>query len=160
MTVVTKPFSADDAEAFRRLHRQCLAHYGLAPATPEQEERVLALLCAERHMSCHLAFHVGEPAGFATWNLSFPAGAGVSLVMKELFVGPNGRRRGVGKALLSALVDVARQERCVRIDWGTDGANTSAQRFYHALGAPQFPKLNYRVSAPDFATFQARLNGG
>lgn len=110
MRVAVEPFRVEHTEAFRGLHRACLAHYGIPPATTAQEERVLSLLRAERHMACHLAFAGAEDVGFATWGLALPSGAGISLVMKELFVAEHGRRKGVGRALLSALVNVARQK--------------------------------------------------
>ena len=157
MSVTVRAFGIGDADAFRTLHRACLAYYQIVPATHDQEERVLSLLHAERHMACHLAFDGVQPVGFATWGLSFPAGADISLVMKELFVSPNARQKGVGKALLSALIDVARHEGCTRFDWATDGTNKGAQKFYTALAAPKMSKQNYRVSHTEFDAFQARI---
>ena len=157
MSVTVRAFGIGDADAFRTLHRACLVYYQIVPATHDQEERVLSLLLAERHMACHLAFDGAQPVGFATWGLSFPAGAGISLVMKELFVSPNARQKGVGKALISALIDVARHEGCTRFDWATDGRNEGAQKFYTALAAPKMSKQNYRVSHTEFDAFQARI---
>mgnify|MGYP001171605968 CR=1 FL=1 len=157
MSVTVRAFRAEDAEAFRTLQRACLAYYQIAPATHDQEERVLSLLRAERHMACHLAFDGTQPVGFATWGLSFPAGPGISLVIKELFVSPTVRQKGVGKALLSALIDVARREGCTRFDWAIDGTNGGAQRFYEALAAPKMTKQSYRVAETEFDAFQARI---
>lgn len=157
MNLVISRFHQEHAEAFRTLHRACLAHYSVPAATRSHEDRVLALLNAERHMACHLAFQDGEAVGFATWGLNFPAGAGISLVMKELFVAEHGRGKGVGKALLSALVDVARQEGCERFDWATDGTNAAAQAFYASVGATPHEKQAYRVQKDEFRNFQKRL---
>ena len=63
----------------------------------------------------------------------------------------------VGKALLSALIDVARREGCTRFDWATDGTNEGAQRFYKALAAPKMAKQSYRVTDTEFDAFQARI---
>ncbi len=158
MSLTIRAFDKTDVDAFLMLYRECLAYYQIPPATPEQEERVLSLLIAERHMACHIAFEGTTPLGFATWGLNFPAGAGTSLVMKELFVSLNARGKGVGKALLSALTDVARHEGCTRFDWATDGSNKAAQRFYAAIDAPKMAKQNYRVSSDGFDAFQARLS--
>lgn len=157
MSLVIREYTSEHAEAFRALHRACLAHYAIPPATQSQEDRVLSLLNAERHMACHLAFQNDEALGFATWGLSFPAGAGISLVMKELFVAERGRGQGVGGALLSALVDVARDEGCERFDWATDGTNTAAQAFYTSVGASPHAKQAYRVRRDEFHEFQKRL---
>lgn len=158
MTVTVNAFGSEHAEAFRQLHRACLAHYAIPPATQAQEDRILALLLAERHMACHLAFRDEEPVGFATWGFAFPAGPGVSLVMKELFVAEHGRRAGVGKALLSALVEIARREDCVRFDWATDGDNAVAQAFYASIDAPEKPKVNFSVPSADLDGFLRRLD--
>jgi GNAT superfamily N-acetyltransferase len=95
--------------------------------------------------------------GLRDLGLSFPAGAGISLVMKELFVAEHGRGQGVGKALLSALVDVAEREGCERFDWSTDGTNSSAQAFYAAVHATPYNKQAYRVPKDRFSDFQSRL---
>lgn len=157
MKVTVAAFRPEHAEAFRGLHRACLAHCAIPPATLAQEERVLALLRTERHMACHLAFNGEEPVGFATWGLSFPAGAGIALVMKELFVAEHGRRMGVGKALLAALVETAQREGCVRFDWATDGSNSAAQEFYAALDAPEKSKRSFSLPRPGFERFLGRL---
>lgn len=158
MTTVVK-FRIEHAEAFRTLHRACLAHYELQPSTHAQEERLLSLLSRERHMACHLAFNGDAPVGFATWGFAFPAGSGISLVMKELFVAEDGRGMGVGAALISALVEVARQEDCVRFDWATDGSNLAAQSFYASLDAPEKAKRNFSLLEKDFDRFLLRTQG-
>ena len=83
-------------------------------------------------MSCHIGRIDGRPAGFATWNLAFPAGQGMSLVMKELFVTEAARGSGLGRALLAALAQEAAAQGCTRLDWATDGDNTgeSATAYY------------------------------
>ncbi|KAB7613688.1 GNAT family N-acetyltransferase [Amylibacter sp. SFDW26] len=157
MSLTIRAFDEKDIDAFRTLYQECLAYYQVAAASPEQEERVISLLIAERHMACHIAFDGTIPLGFATWGLNFPAGAGISLVMKELFVSSNARGKGVGKALLSTLIDVAREEGCTRFDWATDGTNKGAQKFYAALDAPKMTKQSYRISSEKYEKFQSRL---
>ncbi|MEO1721177.1 MAG: GNAT family N-acetyltransferase [Pseudomonadota bacterium] len=153
MTVTITRFRPEHAEAFRELHRACLAHYAIPPATRAQEDRVLSLLQAERHMACHLAFSGGEPVGFATWGFAFPAGTGVSMVMKELFVVEQGRRMGVGRALMATLVEIAQRESCERFDWATDGDNTAARAFYASIGAREKSKTNFSLPRQEFDRF-------
>ncbi|MEM8596932.1 MAG: GNAT family N-acetyltransferase [Pseudomonadota bacterium] len=151
------PYHPEHAEAFRALHRACLAHYGIAPAKAAEEDRVLRLLEAERHMACHLAFRGEVALGFATWGLAFPAAAGIALVMKELFVADHGRGQGVGRALIAALLAVAEEEQCERFDWATDGTNEAAQAFYAALDAPEKPKRSFSVPKTQFQAFRQQL---
>ena len=153
----TRPFAQADQGDFLILYRACLDHYGISPATPEQETRILTLLASGRHMSCMMAYDGTQPTGFATWVLTFPAGAGVALYMKEIFVADSARGQGVGRALLAGLLQVAQDEGCTRFDWQTDGDNLQAQAFYAAIGAPAKDKRSFRIVDTDFEAFRSRL---
>ncbi|MFK7940357.1 MAG: GNAT family N-acetyltransferase [Roseovarius sp.] len=142
---------------FLTLYRACLAHYAIPAATPEQEARVTELLASGRHMSCLMAYEGDTPVGFATWTLTFPAGAGLALYMKELFVDGSARGAGAGRALLAGLVGIAQAEGCTRMDWQTDRSNALSQAFYTRINAPSFDKLTYRIGAAEFAGFRAAL---
>ncbi|MEO3414478.1 GNAT family N-acetyltransferase [Roseovarius sp. CAU 1744] len=155
--IETRPYAAEDQEDFLTLYRACLRHYDIPPATAEQEERILALLASGRHMSCLLAHDGARPVGFATWALTFPAGAGVALYMKEIFVTGAARGTGAGRALLAGLLDIAQAEGCVRFDWQTDGDNKNGQAFYTAINAPEKAKKTYRIMAAEFQDFIDRL---
>jgi GNAT superfamily N-acetyltransferase len=88
----------------------------------------------------------GEIAGLASYTFLWPA-AGVtrSLFLKELFVREPFRHRGVGRRLMSCLTCIAQFERCSRVEWMTERANTPARRFYANLGHSIEPaKLVYR----------------
>ncbi len=118
---------------------------------------MLELLNSGRHMSCLMAYDGTRPLGFATWALTLPAGTGVALYMKEIFVKDTARGKGAGRALLAGLIKIAMDEGCTRFDWQTDGSNTGSQAFYAALGVPQFDKKSYRVTQDDYASFLTRL---
>ncbi len=153
----TQSFAEGERDHFLTLYRDCLRHYGIPPATPAEESRILSLLGSGRHMSCLMAYDGAQPVGFATWALTFPAGAGVALYMKEIFVTDAARGRGVGRALLAGLVSIAEDEDCTRFDWQTDGDNRGARAFYAAIDAPGKDKRSFRVAAAEFAAFRKRL---
>ena len=153
----TRAFADEDREDFLILYRACLHHYGIPAASPAEEARVLSLLLAGRHMSCLMAYDGPRPVGFTTWALTFPAGAGVALYMKEIFVSDAARGMGAGRALLAGLLEIAQAENCVRVDWQTDGGNRAAQAFYAAINAPVNDKRSFRVMADAFASFRASL---
>ncbi len=157
MTISARRYAPADAEAFLALNRACLRHYDIAAATSDQEARLIALLDSGRHLTCELAFDDGHPAGFAMWTLTFPAEAGIALFMKELFVDPTTQGRGIGKALLGRLCQIAKAEGCKRFDWQTDGNNAKAQAFYGALGVPMIDKISYRVADMELDSFAERL---
>ena len=77
-----------------------------------------------------------EPAGFALFfhNYStFLAQPGIYL--EDLYVRPEARGRGVGRALLAHLAALGRARGCGRLDWWVLNWNESAIRFYRSLGA-------------------------
>ena len=155
--IQTRPYRTGDRDAFLTLYRDCLAYYGVRPASEAQEDRVVGLLDSERHMSCLMAFDGGAPLGFATWALTFPAGTDLALYMKELFVSERARGTGVGRALMAGLVRIAEDEGCCRFDWQTDMDNPGSQAFYAKLDAPLYEKVTYRVMAADYRAFLSRL---
>ena len=150
-------YDASDREAFLSLYRECLSHYRVPTATKEEEGRILDLLASRRHMSCLLAYDDAQPVGFATWVLTLPAGTGIALYMKEIFVSRRARGKGVGRALLTGLLDIADAENCARFDWQTDGENLEAQKFYASIDAPVKGKRVFRVMATEFDRFRSRL---
>ena len=83
-----------------------------------------------------LARWLGEPAGLAVFfhNVSTFAGK-PGLFLEDLFVKPEFRRRGVGKALLSHAATLARARGCRRLEWTALDWNRPALDFYGRLGA-------------------------
>lgn len=85
--------------------------------------------------------------GLASYSFHWPAvGLTRSLFLKELYVVQEFRRGGVGKLLMGALLEVAQNTQCSRVEWTTDMQNANAQKFYDAIGVHQDrSKLFYRV---------------
>lgn len=78
----------------------------------------------------------GEPAGFALYfsNYStFLAQAGIYL--EDLFVQPDFRGHGIGKALLIHLAKLAVERDCGRLDWSVLDWNAPTIAFYRSLDA-------------------------
>lgn len=155
--IETHDYCSKFQDDFLIVYRACLAHYQIDPATSVQEERVANLLNSGRHMSCLMAYDGAEPAGFATWSLTLPAGSGIALYMKEMFVVKTARGKGAGRKLFAGLLDRAEREGCIRMDWQTDRSNPLSQAFYTQAGAPKFDKQTYRVMADDFSNFKTTL---
>ncbi len=155
--ITTRAFAQGGQADFLALYRECLQHYKISPATPVQEDRVLALLVSGRHVSCLMAYDGARPVGFATWSLTLPAGAGIALYMKEIFVTGRARGKGVGRALLAGLLTIAEAEGCTRFDWQTDGDNLAARTFYASIDAPGNDKHSFRIMAESFSDFRQRL---
>ena len=74
--------------------------------------------------------------GFALYFFTFSTFVGrPTLYLEDLFVLPEERGRGAGKALLSALARIAVRRGCGRLEWAVLDWNEKAFRFYRRLGA-------------------------
>ncbi len=78
----------------------------------------------------------GEAVGFALWFYNYSTFLGrQGLYLEDLFVLPEQRGRGIGRALLIHLARVAVSRNCGRMDWSVLNWNDPAIRFYRSLGA-------------------------
>jgi len=85
---------------------------------------------------CVLADWNGEPAGFAFFFYNYSTWQGrPGLYLEDLFVKPEFRGKGIGKALLLHLARIAVDEGCGRYQWQVLDWNTPALDFYKSLGA-------------------------
>ncbi len=82
----------------------------------------------------------GEPAGFALFFHNFSTFLGKrGLYLEDLFVEPEHRGSGYGKALLIHLAKLAVERGCGRFEWSVLDWNVDAQAFYQSLGAAVMP---------------------
>ncbi|QDV50661.1 GNAT family N-acetyltransferase [Gimesia fumaroli] len=82
-----------------------------------------------------LAFDAETPVGFAQL---YPSFSSVSLartfILNDLFVSPDGRRKGVGTQLLTAAIEYARSLKAIRLSLATEITNETAQALYQSTG--------------------------
>jgi len=88
----------------------------------------------------------GGFAGYAClyWHLS-SLRASEAVLMNDLFVDPDRRGRGVGRALIEASAEVARERGASHLEWATDPDNHTAQRLYDTTGAKRYEQLEYNL---------------
>lgn len=78
----------------------------------------------------------GEPAGFALWFRTFSTWLCIpGLWLEDLYVSPQRRRAGVGRALLAHVARVAADNGYGRVEWSALDWNAPALEFYGGLGA-------------------------
>lgn len=89
----------------------------------------------------------GTPQGFALFFHNFSTFEGrPGIYLEDLFVRPDARGCGLGKALLGKLAALAVERDCARLEWSVLDWNTPAIDFYKALGArPMDEWTVYRV---------------
>ena len=94
------------------------------------------------------------PVGFALFFHTFSTFlARRGLWLEDLFVYPEHRGAGIGKALLRAVAAIARDRGCGRFEWSVLDWNAPAIRFYESLGATVMPDWRIaRVAGPAIAT--------
>jgi GNAT superfamily N-acetyltransferase len=85
---------------------------------------------------CLIAESNGVPAGFAFYFFNYSTWLGrPGLYLEDLFVLPEFRSLGIGKALLKCVAAIAVEKGCPRLQWEVLDWNTPAIDFYQAMGA-------------------------
>ena len=83
-----------------------------------------------------LALENAEPVGFAVFFHNFSTWLGrPGLYLEDLFVRPEKRGKGYGRALLAKLAQIAKKRGCGRMEWAVLDWNDPAIQFYRKLGA-------------------------
>jgi GNAT superfamily N-acetyltransferase len=89
----------------------------------------------DRYFECLIAEQDGEPAGIALFFPVYSTWRGRCLHLEDLFVRPQFRGRGVGKALLVRVAAIAVERGCAKLFWHVLDWNEPAIEFYKSLGA-------------------------
>ena len=77
-----------------------------------------------------------KPVGFAIFHRSFSGFLGKpNIYIEDFFIKEDYRRKGIGKRVLSFIVELARERKCGRVEWCALDWNTSAIDFYKSTGA-------------------------
>ena len=78
----------------------------------------------------------GQPAAYAAYFFTYSTlGGRLSLFVEDLYVRPQFRRKGIGKALLQRMALIGRERNCSGMRWEVLRWNTGAIEFYRSLGA-------------------------
>ena len=132
-----RPARVEDVPVILQLIRD-LATYERAPdEVTATEEQLVDVLFGERPAAeVLLAFEGKSPVGFAVYFYNFSTWLGrPGLYLEDLFVTPEKRGKGYGRALLVELAKIARHRGCGRMEWAVLNWNEPAIKFYRALGA-------------------------
>jgi len=79
---------------------------------------------------------VGEPVGYALYFLNFSTWEGVhGIYLEDLYVRPDRRGSGLGRALLGTLTEIAAEHGYARVEWSVLDWNAPSIAFYESLGA-------------------------
>jgi len=160
MTVI-RPTTPDDVPAVVELVHE-LAAYEKAPhechLTTEQLHA--ALFAEQPALFGHVAEVDGQVVGFTLWFLNFSTWRGVhGIYLEDLYVRPEFRGKGIGKALLAELAAECVRRGYARLEWWVLDWNP-ATKFYRALGAvPMDEWTVYRLTDEPLTALAAERDG-
>ena len=159
---VIRPVTPDDMEVLANLVRELAVYERLeefAKATPDDLRR--HLFGPRPAAEAAVAEVVGQPVGFALWYATFSTFRGrPGLYLEDLFVRPEFRGRGIGKALLATIARLAVERGCGKLEWSVLNWNEPAIGFYRALDArPLDEWMVYRLDGEPLRRLAATAPG-
>jgi GNAT superfamily N-acetyltransferase len=123
------------------------------------EELLAEWLFDKRSAEVFFAVIDGQEVGFALYFTNFSTFLGrAGLYLEDLYVRPEYRGNGIGKAMLSELAKIAVERNYGRFEWWCLDWNTPSIEFYRSLGAePMSDWTVYRMSGESLASL-AKIN--
>lgn len=148
-----RPARWEEADQVARLCNAINSLDGNVPEVPATAESIRRDLLGPQPWSALLvAARDDRLIGFVTGSRVHDSGrsAGCYMVV-DLYVEPQSRRLGAGRALMAAMADLARSDGALALWWGVDDGDDEAKEFYHAIGArPEEHFTGYLLSREAF----------
>lgn len=126
----------DDAGRLFELIRELAEYEKLGDAVRGNAELLATTLFDRKGGEALIAEDEGRAVGYAIFFTTFSTfECRPGLWVEDLFVQPEQRRRGIGRALLGKIAALALERDCARLEWSALDWNEPALRFYDELGA-------------------------
>jgi GNAT superfamily N-acetyltransferase len=137
MTINIRFAERPDVPLILRLIKALSVYEKLEDKVVATEEKVDHALFGPRpYAETLIAEEEGRPVGFALFFHNFSTFlAQPGIYLEDLFVEPDHRGKGIGRALLARLAQVAVERDCGRLEWAVLDWNKDAIAFYERLGA-------------------------
>ncbi len=136
-----RPAQAKDVDAIFELILGLAAYEQLSDRVTGNANLLHSHLFGDRPVAEAIIAELGDlPIGFALFfptYSTFLTQPGIHL--EDVFVQPEYRRQGVGKALMTAIAKIAHDRGCGRLEWSVLEWNQNAIEFYQSLGATILP---------------------
>ena len=158
-----RPARAGDIPAIHQLIRDLAAYErSLHEVTATEQDLAAALLADQPALFAHVAEQDGRVVGFALWFLNYSTWGGRhGIYLEDLYVVPESRGRGHGKALLAELARICAERGYGRLEWWVLDWNTPARRFYESLGAVAMDEWTvHRLTGPALRALAAGAGPG
>ncbi|MBM1170486.1 GNAT family N-acetyltransferase [Microvirga arabica] len=137
MSLSIRPATESDAALIFRFIRELAEYERLAHEVDATEADIAkALFGPNPRVFADIAEWEGEPAGFALWFYNFSTFRGRhGIYLEDLFVRPELRSKGIGRALLRHLARRCVTEGLARLEWWVLDWNEPALKVYRSIGA-------------------------
>jgi ribosomal protein S18 acetylase RimI-like enzyme len=134
MTAVIRPLQSSDRAQWDQLWQGYLTFYKHELSAEQTDLTWSRLVDEEYEMHSLVAELDGELVGLAHFSFTHSSWAeNRDLYLEDLFVSPNVRGQGFGKALILALAEIAREEGSRKVWWETQTNNLVARRLYDSV---------------------------
>lgn len=156
--LVLRPATAADAGLILRFIIELAVYEKEPDAVVTDQDGIAASLFGQGATAKALIAELdAEPVGYAVWFASYSTWLGRNgLYLEDLYVTPEMRGRGVGKAILRHLAALAVAQGCGRMEWSVLDWNAPAIAFYESVGArPQSEWTVFRLTGDALSTFAA-----
>ena len=136
-TLNLRPATPADVPQILRFIRDLAAYEREPDAVHATEAHLLRDGFGEtKRFHCLIAEWNALPAGFALYFHNYSTWRGhAGIHIEDLYVNPEHRAKGIGKALLTRVAAIAAAEGCTRLQWDVLEWNTPAIGFYQQMGA-------------------------
>ena len=158
MPLTIRPATPDDAELILRFITELAIYEKAEHEVKTDAAGIRDSLFAERATAHGLICeHQGRPIGYAVYFFNYSTWLGKhGLYLEDLYISPEARGLGAGKALLRHLAQLAVARDCGRFEWSVLDWNTPAIDFYQSFGArPQSEWTTYRLTGQALLDFAA-----
>ncbi len=153
-----RPASQKDAETIFGFIKELAIYEKAEHEVKTTADEIRLTLFAENSTTRALiAEREGQALGFAVFFHNYSTWLGKpGIYLEDLYVSPDFRGQGIGKALLKKIAGIAVDENCGRFEWAVLDWNTPAIEFYQSVGArPLDEWIIYRLTGDSLRDFAA-----
>ena len=138
----------EDVPLILRFIRELADDEGLLDEVVADEKTLEEWIFDKQKAEVIFALENGEEVGFALFFHNFSTFLGrAGIYLEDLYVKPEHRGKGYGKAILTRLAGIAKERGCGRLEWWCLDRNTPSVNFYLSLGAePMSDWTVYRIA--------------